>query len=170
MRHLVELGHRRIVHIGGDSVSEASRERSGAFLRGVKTFNLNPKECPVLLSNWEVDQARSLVQTILKSSDRPTAVVCANDLIAACTLQVANELKLKVPEQLSVVGMTNERLSRLTIPQITTVSIPEEEIGYQGIMGLVESIGSKEKVAAHKITRYACSTIIRGSSGTVLKR
>jgi DNA-binding LacI/PurR family transcriptional regulator len=55
MKHLVELGHRRIAHIGGDHSSEASRERSEAFLRGVKNFNLKPDECQVRFSNWEVD-------------------------------------------------------------------------------------------------------------------
>lgn len=170
MKHLVDLGHRQIAHIGGDHISEASRERRDAFLRGVGAFNLNAEECPVLLSNWEIDQARSLARELLKPRNRPTAIVCANDLIAACTLQVANELNLKVPEELSVVGMTNERISHLTIPEITTVSIPEEEIGRAGIMTLIESIESKQKATTHKITRYGCSTILRGSSAAPFKR
>jgi LacI family transcriptional regulator len=169
MGHLVELGHRRIAHIGGDQISEASRERSEAFLRVVEFFNLNPHECPVHFSNWKAEQARSLARELLKPLNRPTAVFCANDLIAACTLQVASELNLKVPEELSVVGMTNERVSRLTVPEITTVSIPEEEIGRAGMLALIESIDSKQAKENQSITRHACSIVIRGSSAAAPK-
>lgn len=170
MEYLVGLGHRRIAHIGGDRVSEASRERSEAFLREVQTFGLDPAECPVLFSHWEIDRARSLARKLLKSRGRPTAVVCANDLIAACILQVAGEFKLNVPEDLSVVGMTNERISHLTIPEITTVSIPEEEIGRASVLALIESIESWQKAVVskktedRKIERHACSVVLRGSS------
>jgi len=169
MKHLVDLGHRKIAHIGGDHISESSRERSEAFLRGVEAFNLKAAECPILLSNWEMDEARSLARKLLKPHNRPTAVLCANDLIAACTLQVANELNLKVPEQLSVVGMTNERVSRLTVPEITTVSIPEEEIGRAGMLALIESIDSKQAKGNQSITRHACSIVLRGSSAAAPK-
>jgi LacI family transcriptional regulator len=164
MEHLVELGHRQVAHIGGDQISEASRERSEAFLHGVSTFKLNPDDCPVLFSNWEADQARSLAQQLLTSRNPPTAVVCSNDSIAACVLQVANRLGLKVPEELSVVGMADERISRLTIPEITTVSIPGEEIGRAGITALVDLIDTKRTVASQKITRYGGASIFRGSS------
>lgn len=166
MKHLVELGHRRIAHIGGDHSSEASRERSEAFLRGVKNFNLKPDECPVRFSNWEVDQARSLAQQLLKLSHRPTAVFCANDTIAACVLQVANELSLKVPDELSVVGMTDERMSQLTVPSLTTVSIPGEEIGHAAMTALVDLVESKREIATQKITRYTCTPVFRDSSAT----
>ncbi|MBC8368536.1 MAG: LacI family DNA-binding transcriptional regulator [Planctomycetes bacterium] len=170
IKHLFELGHRKIAHIGGDRISESSRERSEAFLRGVAALNLNVAECPVLWSNWKMDEARSLARQLMEPHNRPTAVVCANDRIAACTLQVANELNLKVPEELSVVGMTNERISQLTIPAITTVSIPEEDIGRASIMALIESIESKEKVASQKITRHECSIVMRNSTAVVPER
>lgn len=169
MEHLVELGHRQIAHIGGDEISEASRERSEAFLHGVSAFNLNLDECPVLFSNWEADQARSLAQKLLAPRNRPTAVVCSNDLIAACVLQVANGLGLKVPEELSVVGMGDERISRLTIPSITTVGIQEEGIGRSGIMALIDLMDSRRAVVNQEITRSACSPVFRGSSAAVLK-
>jgi LacI family transcriptional regulator len=166
MEHLVELGHRRIAHIGGDQISEASRERSGAFLQSVEFFKLNPLDCPVHFSDWQSAEARILARGLLKPLTRPTAVVCANDLIAACTLQVANELNLKVPEELSIVGMTNERVSRLTVPEITTISIPEEEIGRAAMLALIKSIDTKQADRTKEIDRHACSIMIRGTSAT----
>ena len=164
MEHLVGLGHRQIAHIGGDHNSDSSRERSEAFLRGVEHFNLKPDECPVRLSNWEWDQARTTARQLLESSKPPTAVLCVNDSIAACVLQVANELNIKVPNELSVVGITNERMSQLTVPPLTTVGIPCEEIGHAGIRALFELIESKRELATQKITRHPCVPVIRDSS------
>ena len=169
VEHLFELGHRRIAHIAGDQVSEASRERSEAFLHSVEFFKLNPLECPVHFSNWQSEQARALARELLIQPNRPTAIVCANDALAACMLQVASELKLKVPDELSVVGMTNERVSRLTVPKITTVSIPEEDIGRAGLLALIESIDSNQAKANQSITRHACSIVVRGSSAAAPK-
>ena len=166
MEHLVGLGHRQIAHIGGDRSSEASRERSEAFLRGVKNFNLKPDECPVRFSDWEVDQARSRARQFLELSKPPTAIFCANDTIAACVLKVANELSIKVPDELSVVGMTNERMSELTVPSLTTVGIPFEEIGHAGMVALIELIESKREMEVQEITRFACTPVFRDSSAT----
>lgn len=170
VEHLFELGHRRIAHIGGDQISEASRERSEAFLQSVEFFKLNPVECPVQFSNWQSEQARALARKLFNQPNPPTAIVCANDALAACMLQVAHELKLKVPEALSIVGMTNERVSRLTVPQITTVSIPEEEIGRAAMLALIKSIDSKQAEGNQGIDRHACSIVVRGSSAAALKQ
>ncbi len=164
MEHLVGLGHRQIAHIGGDRTSEVSRERSEAFLRGVEHFNLKPDECPVRLSNWEWDQARTTARQLLEFSEPPTAILCVNDAIAACVIQVANELNIKVPNELSVVGMTNDRMCQLTVPPLTTVGIPCEEVGYASIRALFELIESKRELATQEITRQQCVPVIRNSS------
>jgi DNA-binding LacI/PurR family transcriptional regulator len=101
---------------------------------------------------------------LLELSKPPSAIFCANDTIAACVLQVANELNIKVPGELSVVGMTNERMSQLTIPSLTTVGIPGEEIGHAGMMALIELIESKRELATQEIARYPCSPVFRDSS------
>ena len=79
-------------------------------------------------------------------------------------LQVANDLNIMVPDELTVVGMTNERLSQLTIPSLTTVGIPGEVIGNAGMTALIELIESKREIATHEITRYPCTPVFRDSS------
>jgi GntR family transcriptional regulator of arabinose operon len=81
-------------------------------------------------------------------------------------LKVANELNIKVPDELSVVGMTNERMSELTVPSLTTVGIPFEEIGHAGMVTLIELIESKREMEAQEITRFACTPVFRDSSAT----
>lgn len=165
MRHLVDLGHTRIAHIGGDQISEASRERAEAFRACLQSFGLDPTHCPILLSDWESEKAREQALTLLQAVDRPTAITCANDTIAASVLQVAQALKIPVPEALSVVGMSNERISTLTTPQITTVDLPGEAIGHAGITALIEAIENRETHPKQGAERINCSTILRESTG-----
>ena len=153
MEHLIALGHRKITHLGGDKISEASRERSQAFLECLKTHQLEEHEGSVIFTDWDIEKARAQAHTLLSQADRPTAILCANDSIAASVLQVADELKLRVPKDLSVVGMTNERISSLTTPEITTVSIPWEEIGHTAVRSLIQSIDEKSTPAEDRLVR-----------------
>jgi DNA-binding LacI/PurR family transcriptional regulator len=168
MQHLTELGHQHIAHIGGDQISEASRERAEAFRKSVKSLHLNPSHCPVLFSDWDSEKAYEAAQQLLQAADRPTAITCANDTIAAAVLKVAQALKIPVPDALSVVGMSNERISTLTTPEITTVDLPAETIGHNGITALIEAIENREKNPKNKVERITYSTLIRKSTGIVI--
>ncbi|NCG09277.1 MAG: substrate-binding domain-containing protein [Verrucomicrobia bacterium] len=164
MEHLNALGHRKIAHLGGDEISEASRERADAFLKCLEAHQLNKSDCPVLQTDWDIEKARQQTRALLTAKDRPTAILCANDSIAASALQVAHELKIQVPERLSVVGMTNERISSLTNPEITTVSIPWEDIGCEAVRSLIESIQAKSADPEGKLVRCESSILARAST------
>jgi DNA-binding LacI/PurR family transcriptional regulator len=162
-QHLVEKGHQRIAHIGGDELSESSRERAKAFSDSIKNYNLNPADCPVLLSDWDINKARDHARSLLNKDNAPTAMLCANDSIAAAVLQVANALNLQVPKELSVVGMSNERISMLTTPEITTVDIPGEQIGFAAVTALIKAIENKDGTNPEVLTRHNCKLVVRNS-------
>jgi DNA-binding LacI/PurR family transcriptional regulator len=164
MEHLTSLGHRRIAHLAGDAISEASRERTEAFLDCVKKHLLNTDDCPILKTDWNIEKARQQTRALLTGDNKPTAILCANDSIAASALQIAHELKIQVPEQLSVVGMTNERISSLTNPEITTVSIPWEDIGSQAIRSLLQSIEEKSAQPNRQLVRCDSTILPRAST------
>ena len=162
--HLISSGHSKIAHLGGDQLSEASRERCQAFTDCLKKYNLESKDCPILLTDWSIEKARTKTQALLSSKNKPTAILCANDSIAASALQIAHELNIKVPDQLSIVGMTNELISSLTTPEITTVSIPWEEIGSDAIRSLLQSIEAKPTQIKAKLVRHESTILTRKST------
>jgi LacI family transcriptional regulator len=167
LQHLIEKGHQRIAHIGGDEFSESSRERAKAFSESIKNHNLKTADCPVLLSDWNIKKARDHARSLLSKDNAPTAILCANDSIAASVLQIADSLNLQVPEALSVVGMSNERISTLTTPEITTVDIPGEQIGYAAVTALIKAIEDKEGEKPEALTRHNCKLVVRDSSDSV---
>jgi DNA-binding LacI/PurR family transcriptional regulator len=122
--HLLELGHRRITHIIGEG--EVGRLRRAGYEAAVSAAGLAP-EC--VAGDWTEATGRRVGYQLLRSADRPTAVVAANDLSAVGVLSAADELGLRVPEDLSVVGYDNTVFSKLDRLSLTTVDGHIAEVG-----------------------------------------
>jgi DNA-binding LacI/PurR family transcriptional regulator len=124
--HVVELGHRRIALIaaGPEALSNPDdwyvpRER----LRGWNDV-LEPAGIAPLLRHvvkTDEEQAYAVARELLAAPDRPTAVLCFSDVIAADVVRAADDLGLRVPADVSVVGFDDSPLARRVTPALTTV-------------------------------------------------
>jgi len=136
--HLAGLGHTRIAHLAGPWHNLEADERQAGFQEAMReTFGPGCPEVIVRGDTWGgpmgfhegrdvVDmRARPLAEAVLASG--VTAVVCANDLLALTVWQCAEERGLRVPEDLSLVGMDN--IMRAAYRGLTTVATPFEQIG-----------------------------------------
>lgn len=117
--HLVELGHRRIAHWAGHDSNYAAVHRRTGFLSAVTRHGLCPDQTPVISNQEEVAR-------VLRSPDssRPTALFAYNDYQACLTLDVARDLGLRVPTDLSVIGFDDNILAEAARPQLTTIRNP----------------------------------------------
>ncbi len=145
--HLVGLGHTKIAFISGEELSTLSALRENAFGRAMQRRGLALPESYVARGDYHLHEpsvhaAHSLLG--LPSEERPTAIFCSGDLIALATLQVAHELQLSVPRDLSVVGFANFRVSAFATPQLTTVEQPFAEMGRAAVNLLLEILEQKE--------------------------
>ncbi len=119
VKHLVELGHRRIIHWRGAGENYASQHRRRGFANALANHQLDGAQCQVLLRQDEI-----AAQLRLPAAQRPTAVCAYNDYQASLVLDMARELGLRVPADLSVVGFDNNILAEAARPQLTTVKNP----------------------------------------------
>ncbi len=149
--HLIGLGHRRIGMVTGrpDLISARLRERG--YREAHAAAGLPVDEELLRLGAFEHDQGRDAARELLMMRDRPTAVFAANDRTALATLEVAAELGISVPGQLSVVGFDNIPESALADPPLTTVQQPIRQMGYDAIRLLVSLIAG-EDVADTRLT------------------
>jgi len=76
-----------------------------------------------------LDGGREAVRELLDSGLRPTAVICVNDLMAVGAMRELRARHLRIPQDVSVTGFDNIRLSEFCSPSLTTVHIPRDEIG-----------------------------------------
>ncbi len=122
--HLAQLGHRRAAYLSGPSASWANAERIRAF-EGARAFGL---EVSVVECGATSQAGYDAVGGVLESSEA-TAILTYNDLVALGALSRLHELGVSVPEEYSVIGFDDISLERVAHSNLTTVSVPRDELG-----------------------------------------
>jgi LacI family transcriptional regulator len=139
--HLLALGHRRIALLGGRSDLESARQRERGFRHAMAEAGVEVDEALVQAGDYRAETAVGPAHDLLSLPHPPTAVFAANDLSAIRTMEVARELGLRVPEDLSVVGFDNVPESAMSLPPLTTVDQSLKTIGataLEMLVGLLE--------------------------------
>nr|WP_199720289.1 LacI family DNA-binding transcriptional regulator [Pseudokineococcus lusitanus] len=135
--HLLRLGHRRVAFLGGRPGLESSRLREEGFVTTMRAAGVPVAPELLRVGGYRPGPAAEAARAVLALADRPTAVFAANDLSAIAVVEVARELGLAVPADLSVVGFDNIPESALVDPPLTTVEQPLQEMGARAVRRLV---------------------------------
>lgn len=143
-RHLIELGHTRIGYVGNENFQNdfpCGPDRMEGFKVACMRNNIEVPQNMYVLSDVmdESDYAPKL-RNLLSQSNRPTALVTFGDIWAIRVIQVARELGLQVPQDLSVTGFDDSKISRNNSVPLTTISPMPEEVGATIIDLLIEKI------------------------------
>lgn len=139
IKHLVQLGHRRIGFVSAQASTLLAQERERKFRVLMKKANLTVSDNAVIFTDWQdatviEDGVRKLLSD---PSTRPTALMCAGDMIAMVTQRTARAMGINVPRDLSVVGFANFLMSNFADPPLTTIAQPFEEIGRLSVRALL---------------------------------
>src|SRR4051794_19371724 len=147
--HLLELGHRRIGMVTGraDLVSAQLRERG--YREAHAAAGVPVEESLLALGAFDPEQAREAARTLLRLPEPPTAIFAANDISALSTLEVAAELGVAVPEQLSVGASNPTPGAARPPPPLTTVQQPMRQLGHDAITMLVALIAGEQLDDTH---------------------
>lgn len=129
VEYLTALGHERLAFIGHHAVLGPLDERRQAL------FDTLQVVCPhatvrVATDSDSLEGGSQAVRELLTTGPAPTAIICVNDLMAVGALRELRERGLRVPEDVSVTGFDNIRLSEFCFPALTTVHIPRDRIGH----------------------------------------
>jgi DNA-binding LacI/PurR family transcriptional regulator len=137
-RHLTELGHRRILHLGGPEGAAEVQQREEGYLDALIEVGADP--LPTVRGDWTADSGYAAGLEVLRRQDF-TAVFAANDQMAIGLLHAARDLGTPVPERLSVVGFDDIPEARHAAPPLTTIRLrfpPLGEAAIARIVGLIE--------------------------------
>jgi DNA-binding LacI/PurR family transcriptional regulator len=158
--HLYEQGHRRIGHLAGPSIATWAVARRRAFeeaLRAYANADCVTIEAPPGDTTGGLEPARQL----LSRADRPTAVYAASDLYAKEVYRAARELGLRVPQDVSVVGFSDDDFAAEMEPPLTTVRQPAYEIGRKAAeLALGRAVQGRRAVQA----RLNVELVVRSST------
>ena len=150
VQHLAALGHLRIAFVSGPEHLKTAVQRKAAFLECMREIGLTTS--PQLLIDGDHTMAAGMtaISALSALPDRPSAVVCSNDLTAIGVMRQAFELALEIPRHLSVVGFDDIRLAQFMIPPLTTVQLSQIEIAEIAFRALLDSAEAR----SHKSPCY----------------
>lgn len=139
--YLESLGHYRIGFVTGPEGGRSSRERLEGFRRAIAANGLEATGEVVSAGGGLLEDGPRALATLLTLAQPPTAVLCYNDLAAIGLLAAAAHAGLRVPGELSVVGYDNIPFSAYTVPPLTTVDQPKEQLGRLAVEMCLAALG-----------------------------
>ena len=161
IRHLLELGHRKIGHVTGTTILSSGRDRLEGFLSELQQEGLIPTW--ICNKHYNVESGREAAEEWLRLTDRPTAVFCSCDEAAFGFIAALRRKKIRVPEDVSVVGFDDIPLADHYCPALTTIRQPHRELGVTAVRMLLERIRDVKAQLSNKL--LPGELIIRESTG-----
>jgi LacI family transcriptional regulator len=159
--HLIENGHSRIGFINGEHWIEAAADRLKGYRQALSTADIPFDPVLVRAGDWQVAAGYEHALGLLDLPQRPTALFCANDLMAIGALDAARERKLTVPRDLSIVGYDDQDIARYTHPPLTTVLLPNYEMGRWAADSLIAQVRSN--LSSTPVIKMECPLVARDS-------
>jgi len=140
VRHLINLGHRQIAHIAGPDVVPSSISRLSGYRKALRAARLPVSDTLIQRGLFSVESGTMAMHALMRQRRVPTAVFCANDLMAVGAIRALRSVGLQVPADVSVVGFDDGELAEIYDPPLTTVHVPRFDMGYQAMMVLADVI------------------------------
>jgi LacI family transcriptional regulator len=147
--HLLGLGHRRIAMLSGRADLQSAQLRELGYRRALEAVGLPVVEEFVVSGAFDHDVSVAAARGLLGGVGRPSAIFAGNDLSAIAAIEVAGELGLRVPEDLSVVGFDNIPESALCSPPLTTVDQPIRVMGQRAVELLIRLVRGEPAESTH---------------------
>jgi LacI family transcriptional regulator len=145
VNYLVSLGHKKIAHITGDLVTQASIQRLEGYKSGLNKNNIILREDYILKTDYSRGQARQAAEKILNIKDRPSAVFVASDSMALEVMNVVKESGKEIPRDLSVVGFDDNPSGLYGAVSLTTVKQPLIKMAEDSVKELNLLMSGKNK-------------------------
>ena len=145
VEHLLALGHRRLAIVTGPAEWPVCEERLAGAMGAIKDAGIAPESVTVIESVLSPEGGRESVKKLLGISPVPTGIFFLNDEMAAGALQAIYEhTKLRVPQDLSIVGFDDIALAGLTHPPLTTIHAEKDVMGREAVERLRKIIQDKD--------------------------
>ena len=165
MDYLHGMGHRKLGFLGHHPKLGPINERLKSVLDIVSRYSGEVEARSASAEADSLEGGRQATRSLLAGGYRPTAIICANDVMAVGALRGLRERGLRVPQDVSVTGFDNIKLSEFCFPALTTVHIPRDKIGNTICRCLLPQ-GEKKGAEEHEMV-VDPEFIVRESTGRV---
>ena len=166
VQHLAALRHERIAFITGPLALRSAAARLEAFRQSMTEIGLPVDPALVVQGNHKLEGGELALAQLLQLADRPTAVLCSNDMTAMGVVRKSCAEKISIPRDLSVVGFDNIRITEYVSPPLTTIDMSQTEIAKLAFDALLNEV--QRETPNPKGTEYVLKTSLVLRESTAL--
>lgn len=153
VNHLLDMGHERIGYIQGPASYLCCAERYDGYRQTLAQAGLTVDPSLFVQGDFKPASGHACTRVLLARPQPPTAIFCSNDDMAIGALAAAEELGLRVPKDLSIVGFDDSQLAVHARPPLTTVRQPFFEMGMRAMAGLLDRLDADRALARGVVPR-----------------
>jgi len=162
VNHLCDRGHRRIGLLAGRFSPQVNQARYSGYFDALAQRGLKTDPRFVLDMEPTLESGEEGMTRLLAFEERPTAVFCTNDTLAAGAMKAVIRAGLRIPEDVAVVGFDDSSVSRIVEPELTTVRIDADHMGCLGVQVLFDLID--QKPVPQRLIEIPTELIVRKST------
>lgn len=141
-RYVLDQGHTRLAVIAGPAALWTAEQRLAGYRETVAAAGRDPDDMLVLVGDYRQNSGAELAAQALSgpTNERPTAILCANDLMAIGALEYCKSAGIRVPHDVSIVGFDDVPVASMLTPRLTTVRQPAHAMGYRAATLLIDLV------------------------------
>jgi DNA-binding LacI/PurR family transcriptional regulator len=151
VEYLIELGHRRIGFVSGLLDSDVCRDRLLGYKNALARAGIKEERALNYKGDYSFESGEKAGKYFVGLTSRPSAIVCANDMMAIGLMKVLQENLIKIPDQISVIGFDDILLASKVFPTLTTNAAPIAEMARHAVDILISSMKGEETDYHHLI-------------------
>ena len=153
--YLYSLGHRKIAYLGSESIMMFSADRKTGYQMALLQHDVSvEKKYIIEVDDIFMDDNERLLE-MLKSEDRPTAMVVSDDILAVSLERVCKQCGISIPEDISIISFNDSLFAKLTSPQLTSVDVNSFQLGIEAASQLINHIENPNLLATKIIVPHS---------------
>jgi len=164
VQNLAALGHVRIAFVSGPANSQTAALRKNAFQECMQEVDLDVPQEFLLPGGHTLEAGMKALSLLAALPDRPSAVLCSNDMTAIGVMRGAFELELNVTRDLSVVGFDDIHMAQFTAPPLTTVQVSHVETAKSAFRALLDSVEVQRNPSQSELFTIQTNLVLRRST------
>ncbi|WP_341224485.1 LacI family DNA-binding transcriptional regulator [uncultured Arcticibacterium sp.] len=163
-KHLISKGCKSIIHFSGPGHLEIYKNRLGGYKEALIDSGFPFKEEHVISSKLMESDGIGIIKSLLEKGVEFDGIFCANDHVAIGAIKFMNNLGIKIPEEVAIVGFNNEPVSNVITPSLTTIHQPGFEMGIKAAELLIKNMKNQNGIFTSETIMMDTNLIERNSS------
>jgi DNA-binding LacI/PurR family transcriptional regulator len=165
IQHLAALGHRKVAFVSGPKGLHAAASRYEAFVESLKECGISPNAEWIIEGDYTLEGGVAAMEQLLNCRDKPTALLCSNDMTAIGVLQKLYRVDLRIPGDFSVIGFDNIQIGQITAPSLTTIEMSRDALAKAALATLRRQVECPNSSTQKLDFEIQTELVVRESTG-----